>query len=59
MDIPLIANWKGKFKAGNAKVHPLKPKDCKIVNTEFDQLYCQGHMDWSGTMPFTYPCFVI
>ena len=23
MDIPLIANWEEKFKAGNAKVYPL------------------------------------
>ena len=36
MDIPLIANWKEKFKASNAKVYPLGPNDCKIVNIEFD-----------------------
>ena len=36
MDIPLIANWKEKFKAGNAKVYPLGPKDCEIVDAEFD-----------------------
>ena len=33
MDIPLIANWEKKFKAGNAKVYLLGPKDCKIVDT--------------------------
>ena len=59
MDTPLIANWKEKFKAGNAKMYPLGPKDCKIVDTEFDQLHCQGRMDWSGPMPFIYPCFVV
>ena len=36
IDIPLIANWETKFKADNAKVFPLGPKDCKIVNTKFD-----------------------
>ena len=36
MGIPLIANWEEKFKANNTKVYPLGPKDCKIVDTEFD-----------------------
>ena len=59
MDIPLIANWEEKFKAGNAKVYLLRPKDCEIVDTECGQLFCQGRMDWSRPMPFTYPCFVV
>ena len=59
MDIPLITYWEEKFKAGNAKVYPLGPKDRKIVNTEFDKPHCQGRMNWSSPMPFTYLCFVI
>ena len=59
MEIPLIANWKEKFKAGNAKMYSLGPKDCKILNIEFDQLHCQGRMDWSGLTPFTYPWFMV
>ena len=59
MDIPLIANWEEKFKAVNIKVYPLGPKDRKIVNIEFDRLHCQGRMDWSGSMLFTYPCFIV
>ena len=59
MEISLIANWKEKFKAGNAKVYPLGPKDCEIVNTEFDRLYCQERMDWGSPTLFTYPCFVV
>ena len=58
MEIPLIANREEIFKAGNAKVYPLGPKDCKIVNTEFDQLYCQGCMDWNKPTLFIYSCFV-
>ena len=45
MDIPLIANWEGKFNAGNAKVYLLGPKDRKIIDTKFDKLHCQGRMD--------------
>ena len=59
MDIPLIANWKEKFIASNAKVYPLGPKDRKILNIEFDQLHCQGRMDWSSPTPFTYLCFFV
>ena len=44
IDIPLIVNWEEKFKAGNAKVYLLGPKDCKIVDIEFDQLYYQGRI---------------
>ena len=25
---------------------------------EFDRLYCQERLDWSGFTPFIYPCFV-
>ena len=46
MNIPLIANWKEKFKAGNAKVYPLGPKDREIVNTEFYQLHAKDA--WTG-----------
>ena len=59
MNIPLIANWEEKFKAGNAKMYPQELKDHEIVDTEFNRLHCQGHMDWSESMPFTYPCFVV
>ena len=40
-------------------MYPLGPKDREIVNTEFDQLHCQGRVDWNGPTPFTYPCFVM
>ena len=59
MDISLIANWEEKFKAGNAKVYPLRPKDCKIIDTEFDRFHCQRRMNWSSPTPFTYSCFII
>ena len=59
MDILLIANWEEKFKASITRVYSLGSKDCEIVDTEFDQLHCQGRMDWSGPTPFTYPCFVV
>ena len=59
MDIPLIVNWRKKFKTGNAKVDPLGPKGCKIIDRKFDRLHSQGCMDWNGSMLFPYPCFVV
>ena len=40
-DIPQIANRKKKFKTGNNKGYPLKAKDYKIVNAEFDRRHKQ------------------
>ena len=59
MEILLIANWEEKFKASNAMIYLLGPKDQEIVDMEFDRLHKQGRMEWNGSTPFTFPCFVV
>ncbi|KAI9789599.1 MAG: hypothetical protein M1816_005908 [Peltula sp. TS41687] len=44
MSIPLVDDWRTKYKAGTAKVYPVGPKDQAVIDMEFDRLHEQGRM---------------
>lgn len=60
MTIPLVNNWRELYKAGQAKVYPVGPKDRAIIDADFDNLHASGRMSWSNKATlFSFPCFVV
>lgn len=60
MDIPLLDEWREKYKPGQARVYPLGANDRAQVDKAFDKLHDQDRMERTSTAtPFSFPCFVV
>lgn len=56
----MVDNWREVYKAGQAKVYPVGPKDREVIDEAFDKLHSQGRMEWTSTAtPFSFPCFIV
>ncbi len=60
MEIPLVEDWREKYKPGQARVYPVGQTDRDIIDKAFDKLQGQDRAEWTKTStPFTFSCFVV
>lgn len=58
--MPLIDDWRAKYKLGTAKVYPVGAKDKTQIDADFDKLQEQSRIGRSNeATPFSFPCFVV
>ena len=60
MDIPLVEDWRERYKPGLARVYPVGKSDKDLIDETFDKLHATGRMEWTTEpTPFTFPYFIL